>query len=188
MLTIFRLYMIRFFPILFFCCHSAISHATDNIWLLVDTTIKKVDVVKGQKIIDSFENISIGRGGAGFKEQTGDDITPLGTYKIGWINKRSNFRIFFGFDYPSTKNAKKALNDGLISRNTYKKITYAHSKNKVPPQNTGMGGMLGIHGLGKADHLVHGEFDWTHGCIAMTNPQIDRLSKWIKQGTVVKVK
>jgi murein L,D-transpeptidase YafK len=168
--------------------HSTIGFTSDNIWLLVDTSIKTIDVIKGQQTIASFENIAIGRGGAGFKEQVGDDVTPLGTYKIGWVNRSSSFRIFFGFDYPSTANAEKALNDGLISRKTYKKIINAHNKNKIPPQNTAMGGMLGIHGLGRADKLVHGEFDWTHGCIAMTNPQIDSLSTWIRRGTVVKVK
>ena len=180
--------MIRFLLLFLFCFHSGSSYARDNVWLLVDTTIKTVDVLKGREVIDSFENIAIGRGGAGFKEQRGDDITPLGTYRIGWVNKSSNFRIFFGFDYPSMPNAQRALHDGLISRNTFKKIAKAHSKKRTPPQNTPMGGMLGIHGLGNANKLIHREFDWTHGCIAMTNPQIERLSQWIKPGTVVKVK
>ena len=37
-----------------------------------------------------MENISIGRNGAGFKQRRGDDVTPLGDYKIGWINEKSS--------------------------------------------------------------------------------------------------
>ena len=64
----------------------------------------------------------------------------------------------------------------------------AHQLHQIPPQNTPLGGQIGIHGLGNADERIHKVFDWTHGCIALTNPQIDQLSQWIDTGTVVKIK
>jgi L,D-peptidoglycan transpeptidase YkuD (ErfK/YbiS/YcfS/YnhG family) len=51
-----------------------------------------------------------------------------------------------------------------------------------------LGGQIGIHGLGSGDIKVHEVFDWTHGCIALTNSQIDHLSQLVDTGTVVKIK
>jgi len=164
------------------------SNASEGVWLLVDTQAMSLEVKRGQKTVDVFENISIGRNGAGFKEQRGDDITPLGTYKISWINKNSPFHLFYGFNYPTRTNAKKALADGLISRKTYRSIEKAHLQRKIPPQHTPLGGRLGIHGLGSANRNIHKNMNWTHGCIALTNKQINQLAKWIGRGTLVKVK
>ena len=77
---------------------------------------------------------------------------------------------------------------GLIDKKTYRGIIKAHENNQVPPQNTPLGGMLGIHGLGKADRKIHEQMNWTHGCIALTNEQIIQLDSWIKKDTIVQVK
>lgn len=50
-----------------------------------------------------------------------------------------------------------------------------------------IGGQIGIHGLGAGDKEIHKVFNWTHGCIALTNEQIDQLTRWVGKGTVVKV-
>ncbi len=170
---------------LFFC---QIVSASEGVWLLVDTQAMSLEVKRGKKTIEIFDNISIGRNGAGFKEHRGDDVTPLGTYKIGWVNRKSPYHLFYGFNYPTMENAKKALADGLISRTTFSSIKNAHLQNKLPPQNTPLGGRIGIHGIGRGNKKVHESMNWTHGCIALTNHQIQRLSKWINKGTMVKVK
>ncbi len=162
--------------------------AADAVWILIDTTKLSLEIKQGKKTLAVMNDISIGRNGAGFKRQTGDDVTPLGTYKIGWINDKSPFHKFYGFNYPSTKNASKALLSGLITDKSYNKIITAHMKKRVPPQNTEIGGRIGIHGLGTADKKIHKMLNWTHGCIALTDKQIDRLGRWIGKGTVVKVK
>ncbi len=162
--------------------------SSGNIWLLVDTSKLTLEVKKGEETVETFQNIAIGRSGAGFKEFRGDDVTPLGTFKIGWVNRKSHYYRFYGFDYPSRENVEKALADGLISLKVYDSIVKAHDREKVPPQNTPLGGQIGIHGLGRGDIKIHKIMNWTHGCIALTNEQIDRLDRWIKKGTVVKVK
>ena len=170
---------------------KTIEKNTENIssvWLLIDTKKKRLDVKRGKKILASFDKIAIGRRGAGFKNRRGDKITPLGTYKIGWINNKSSFRTFYGFTYPSIKNAKEALKKGLISRDAYYSILDAHHSNKIPPQNTLLGGRIGLHGLGSGNEQVHRLWDWTKGCVAVTNNQIDALGQWIVKGMTVKVK
>ncbi|MGR9052358.1 MAG: L,D-transpeptidase family protein [Gammaproteobacteria bacterium] len=162
--------------------------AEERVWLLVDTEALTLEVKKGDKTVDIMKNISIGRNGAGFKMQRGDDVTPLGVYRIGWINDRSTFYRFFGLSYPSVDNAFVAFERGLIGSSTFDAIISAHANNRIPPQNTELGGQIGIHGVGKGNLKIHNAMNWTHGCIALTNSQIDRLSHWIKKETIVRVK
>lgn len=174
--------------LLIFIFFSAPLYANKDVWLLVDTENLNLKVIKGDTTLAVMNNISIGRSGAGVKQYRGDDITPLGTYKIGWINNNSKFYKFYGFNYPSISNANNAFKNNLLNVNSYMSILTAHKRNKVPPQHTPIGGVIGIHGLGKADKNIHGIFNWTHGCIALTNQQIDTLAQWLNKGMVVKIK
>lgn len=180
--------LLPFYLLLMCSFFSAAVTANSDIWLLVDTKARKIEVKKGQQTLETLEKIAIGRGGAGFKTHRGDDITPFGHYRIGWVGEKSTFRRFFGLTYPSVEDAEKALKRGVINYPTYDKIVAAHINNQIPPQNTPLGGQIGIHGLGRADERVHQAFDWTHGCIALTNGQIDHLSQWVDAGTVVQIK
>jgi hypothetical protein len=76
----------------------------------------------------------------------------------------------------------------VINEGQYKRIVRAQELGQIPPQDTPLGGQIGIHGLGSADARVHEVFDWTHGCIALTNSQIDHLSQLVDTGTLVKIK
>jgi len=173
------------FLLLFF---SPASFANDGIWLLVDTQKLELDVKLGDTTLVRFENIAIGRNGSGFKKKRGDDTTPLGKYKISWFNRKSRYKYFYGFNYPSIENVYQAFTEGLVDKKTYQRVMKAHKNQQVPPQNTPLGGMIGIHGLGGADRKIHESMNWTHGCIALTNEQIIQLDTWIKKDTVVVVK
>lgn len=161
---------------------------TNGIWLLVDTKAHKIEVKQGEQTLETITGIAIGRRGAGLKHHRGDDITPYGNYRIGWVGEKSNFHKFFGLDYPSVQDAEIALKRGIITERNYYDIVTAHQLHLVPPQDTPLGGKIGIHGLGAGDATVHQLFDWTHGCIALTNQQIDHLSQWIDTGTMVKIR
>jgi murein L,D-transpeptidase YafK len=180
--------MLRVYLLL--CCSffSFAAFAESDVWLLIDTAARKIEVKKGGQTLEILNEIAIGRGGAGIKNHRGDNITPFGNYRIGWVGEKSSFRKFFGLTYPSVQDAEKALHKGSIDRLTYDRIITAHMFHQIPPQNTPLGGQIGIHGLGRADARVHKTFDWTHGCIALTNTQIDHLSQLVDTGTVVKIK
>ncbi|SMG62910.1 [similarity to] ErfK/YbiS/YcfS/YnhG [methanotrophic bacterial endosymbiont of Bathymodiolus sp.] len=162
--------------------------AEDAIWLLVDTQKKIIQVRQGETTLASFDKISIGRKGARYKQKSGDDITPLGNYKIAYMNDGSHFRIFFGLNYPSLYDAELALIDKRISILEFQEIKQAQDNNSLPPQDTVLGGYIGIHGIGRGNKKVHGVFDWTQGCVAVSNPQIDSLAKWVYQGMRVQIK
>jgi murein L,D-transpeptidase YafK len=180
--------MLRIYLLLICSFFSLNVLAYDDIWLLVDTTALKIEVKKGEQTIDTIEGIAIGQSGAGQKTHRGDNITPYGEYRIGWVGQTSSFHRFFGLNYPSVQDADHALRSGLIDQFTYGNIISAHQYNQVPPQNTALGGRIGIHGLGNASEKIHRTMNWTHGCIALTNNQIDHLSQWVNTGTLVKIK
>ncbi len=180
--------MLRLFLLLICSFYTLTSFASESVWLLVDTNALKIEVKKGEQTVDIIEGIAIGQSGAGQKAHRGDNITPYGEYRIGWVGQKSTFHKFFGLNYPSVQDADNALRKGVIDRYTYSDIVTAHNYNHVPPQNTALGGRIGIHGLGKASEKIHHSMNWTHGCIALTNKQIDHLSQWVDTGTLVKIK
>jgi lipoprotein-anchoring transpeptidase ErfK/SrfK len=59
---------------------------------------------------------------------------------------------------------------------------------KTPPQHTPLGGYIGIHGVGSGDPEVHRAYNWTNGCVALTNAQIDILAEWARAGTPVEIR
>ena len=59
---------------------------------------------------------------------------------------------------------------------------------RTPPQNTPLGGHIGIHGVGAGDPRIHTNFNWTNGCVALTNEQVTRLAALIKVGTRVEIR
>jgi murein L,D-transpeptidase YafK len=156
-------------------------------WLWVDTKHKKVLLMGNDRLIKVFNNAAFGRGGVGLKRKRGDNVTPKGVYAIGWNNDKSDFRKFFGLTYPSIRDADIGLKHGLINEIEYQSIVKANLEHKVPPQNTALGGAVGIHGLGAPirrlkKHLIS---NWTEGCIALTNQQIDELAIYVKTGMLV---
>ncbi|MCX7089244.1 MAG: L,D-transpeptidase [Methylococcales bacterium] len=180
--------MSRIYILLLLSWISSAAFAGEKIWLLADTKALSLSVNQGNKTLEVFDNIAIGKRGAGFKRRVGDEITPLGEYRIGSIDTRSAFHVFMGITYPSEKNAKQALQQGLINQNHYAAIADADDWGSTPPQNTPIGGRIGIHGLGRADPKIHESMNWTRGCIALTNAQIDRLRHWVTAGMVIKIK
>jgi murein L,D-transpeptidase YafK len=159
-----------------------------DVWLLVETEPRMLKVMQGEAELDVFPRVAIGLHGADVEKARGDKKTPLGEYRIGWVNENSKFHRFLGLTYPNIDNAKRAYRDGLIGEETVRSIMRAEMGEGIPPQNTPLGGQIGIHGLGSADRQIHDVFDWTSGCIAMTNEEIDRLSKWIRKGTLVVIR
>ncbi len=157
-------------------------------WILIDTQLQTLSVLRGSRLVARFDNIAIGRGGLSADRTRGDGTTPLGTFHIDRIHPSARFRLFFGIDYPHPEHARRALEDGRIEHHDYQRIVAAFDADASPPQDTALGGDLGIHGLGRGDAGVHQALNWTQGCIALTNQQIERLSRWIRLGTRVEVR
>lgn len=164
------------------------AQANNGIWIDVDTTEHTLSVMQGDTIQAVFKNVAIGRYGTTWSKMTKDDKTPLGRFRVGWVNEKSRYYRFFGLNYPNLDTAKRALDENRITREIWLSILEAKSIGKTPPQDTPLGGHIGIHGIGRGDQGIHHEYNWTNGCIALTNEQIDQLSKWIRPGVLVNIR
>ena len=133
-------------------------------------------------------HIATGKGGKGTKRRRGDSKTPIGTYRIMEFKQSDRFHYFMQLDYPNLIDAWYGYKNQLISSQEFKLIAAAYKKREVPPQNTELGGFIGIHGLGQTTDkklTIHQELDWTEGCIALTNEEIIELKKYVDVGTQV---
>lgn len=162
--------------------------ANPGVHVVVDTQSQTLTVFEGDRVAERFENIAIGRAGSTPDKRHRDNKTPLGQYRISRIKHDSDYHLFLGFDFPTEAQARRALKSGRISRTQYDTIAAAAARDRLPPQNTPLGGYIGIHGIGDGDPGVHEAFNWTEGCIALTNEEVDRLARRVRMGTLVRVK
>ena len=139
-------------------------------------------------VLARFHNIAIGSGGAAEFHLRGDQTTPRGIFHVSWVDRQSRFGTFYGLDYPSALVARRAYFEGSISGEEFDAIMRALRRHRTPPQNTPLGGQLGIHGLGRGDPRVQQEVNWTDGCVALSNKQIRLLSNWIHVGSRVVIR
>ena len=103
----------------------------------------------------------------GHKQRRGDLRTPEGWYRTSdkpW----SQFYGAIAVHYPGVPDARRGLKAGLIDQAQHDAIVAAHEAGKKPPQNTRLGGEILIHGGGA-------EVDWTLGCVALDDGELDTL-------------
>ena len=141
-----------------------------------DIQIDKLIVYKTKRQLLAYSNghltktykISLGRQPIGDKEYEGDKKTPEGLYFINDKNPNSVYHKNLGISYPDENDIKNAKR---ISKPT--------------------GGDIKIHGLRKKTGFIskfHRWFDWTLGCIALTDEEIDELYNAVKIGTPILIK
>ena len=158
--------------------------------ITIDKGARSLVVTENGRIVERYR-ISWGRGGKGDKLKEGDRRTPVGTYRIVDFNERSRFALFMHLNYPNVKDAFFGLKNGIISRQQFDDIIEALRERRIPPQDTPLGGAIGIHGLGAYDARklrIHKNMNWTEGCIAMTNQEIHDLRRYVDIGTKVVIR
>lgn len=165
----------------------AASAPTSVVWLSVDTDQLSLTVMRGDTELQLFENIAIGSGGSTLRRQMGDQTTPLGDFIITEIRHSERFELFMAFDYPNLDHTERAFQDKRIDAQEYRALRYDLDRGNPPPQETSLGGYLGIHGIGDGDKEIHESINWTDGCIAINNEQLMELADWVKIGTRVNV-
>lgn len=164
------------------------AHDPFEVWVKVDHESSTLSIYRGDYELERIYPISIGQRGASRMRLRGERQTPKGEFRINGINAESRFHLFFNFDYPTPWHALEALNEGVMSRAQYEDFHYYLRRHGRPPQDTVLGGNIGLHGLGSGDADVHGRFDWTLGCVAVSNEEIERLARLIGIGTRVVIR
>jgi len=141
----------------------------------------------GDAIIKRY-HAAFGRGGMGTKRRRGDDITPVGAYRIMEFKADSPFHFFMLLDYPNLVDGWHGYRNRTIDASQFKAIATAYRAGVAPPQNTELGGYIGIHGIGEISPKkldIHRNQNWTRGCIALRNEEVNELRAYVTRGTRV---
>ncbi|MDR3556379.1 MAG: L,D-transpeptidase [Syntrophobacteraceae bacterium] len=141
---------------------------------------RRLFLVQGTTLVREYP-CALGPNPKGTKYFQGDGRTPEGKFQICHRNPYSRFYKSLGLSYPTVQEAQNALSHGVISFAQYCSIKAADNADRLPPSNTALGGQVFIHGGG-----CHP--DWTLGCIAIDNSDMDELFKVAGVGTPVYVK
>ncbi|MDQ3816044.1 MAG: L,D-transpeptidase [Armatimonadota bacterium] len=137
-------------------------------------------VYMGGRLVKAYA-AALGLDPVGDKEKRDDYRTPEGDFYICGKNPRSRFHKSLRLSYPNAEDATRGLRDGLINTATYRAIIRAIRERRTPPQDTPLGGDIMLHGGGGKGR------NWTWGCTAIDNREVDELFDFVPVGTTVKV-
>lgn len=161
----------------------------ENVKLVIDRKNYKIELYSDKMLIKSYKAV-FGKNSGSVKKSSNDLVTPVGDYKICGFDISDKYHMFFQLNYPNEKDAAESLKRGYINETEFDAIVLAQSKNECPPKNTRLGANIGIHGIGEYDIIFRNlpfVFNWTNGSIAVSNENIDELSRVVKVGTQVKI-
>lgn len=151
----------------------------ENPKILVRKKERKLQIFDGEKLIKTY-SISLGFAPEGDKEIEGDGKTPEGDFYVFTKNDKSSFFLSLGVSYPNIEDAERGLKQGLISQEEHDEIVKAINEKSMPPQKTKLGGEIYIHGGGC-------DSDWTAGCMALKNEEMQEIFDVIEIGTPIKI-
>lgn len=150
--------------------------------LVVDKASRELVVFKDARRVAAYP-VSFGVDPVSDKRKVHDFATPEGLYFISYKKDPSQYHRTLGLSYPSPANAEKALAGGVISVSEYTKIVDASRRSRSGPCGTGLGCAIAVHGGGVYRQFgPHRERDWTEGCVALDNADMDRLFAFSRQG------
>jgi len=128
---------------------------------------RKLYALADGEVVMTF-NVALGVSPRGHKEREGDGRTPEGKYYIDAARHDSDYHLALKISYPNTEDRARARAQG------------------VRP-----GGQIMIHGLDPAIGAKwqerHWVFNWTNGCIAVTNDEMEQLWNSVALGTPIEI-
>ncbi len=135
--------------------------------VLIEKKERRLRVLSKGEVIKTYK-IALGGNPVGPKERQGDSKTPEGTYIIDSRNRDSGYHLSLHISYPNEKDKMRAKELG------------------VSP-----GGDIMIHGIKNGLTWVgasHAEVDWTKGCIAVADEEMEEIYKLVPNGTIVEIR
>ncbi|WP_117236355.1 L,D-transpeptidase family protein [Vibrio maerlii] len=132
----------------------------------VDKSERRMYLLKATEVVMEFQ-VALGKQPKGHKLQRGDQRTPEGRYVLDYVKLDSDFYRAMRISYPNEKDIEHAVQ-----------------------RNVSPGGSIMIHGI-KNGETIPAEyiqrFNWTDGCIAITNPEMDIFLDLVKVGTPIEI-
>lgn len=120
---------------------------------------RRLELWHQDTILRQYE-IGLGQAPLGHKEYEGDSRTPEGAYTIDRRNPQSAYHLSLGISYPNAEDTERALARGLRP-----------------------GGDIFIHGRGRDHPFARG--DWTAGCIAVNDREIEEIYSMVREETPI---
>ncbi|MFB2550889.1 L,D-transpeptidase family protein [Ensifer soli] len=135
--------------------------------VLVHKAERRLELLRDGQVVAAMP-VALGGDPLGHKQAEGDGRTPEGVYRLDWRNPASAYHRSMHVSYPDDDDVARARAGG-----------------RDP------GGMIMIHGqrnnfgwLAPVTQL----FDWTDGCIAVTNADMDIIWSRVPDGTVIEIR
>ena len=135
--------------------------------VVVEKSRRVLSLYSGDTLLRNYK-VALGSNPKGHKQQEGDGRTPQGKYVIDYRNPQSSYHLSLHISYPNEEDKKRAAERG------------------VSP-----GGDIFIHGLPPEFAWVgamHTTSDWTDGCIAISNKEIEELWSAVPDGTQIEIR
>lgn len=135
--------------------------------VVVTKSERKLQLYEGGTLLKTYR-VSLGRNPSGPKTQAGDHRTPEGFYTLDWRNPQSKYYLSLHISYPSAADVVIARQRGANS-----------------------GGDIMVHGLPNRLGWIwkfHRMWDWTDGCIAVTNSEMDEIWRAVSDGTPIEIR
>lgn len=131
--------------------------------IVVNKSDRMMYLVSGKTVLKSYK-VALGGQPTGAKQVEGDGKTPEGIYFIDRFNPRSAYHLSVGVSYPNTQDTARALAMGMRP-----------------------GGDIFIHGRGRegARAAAAKKVDWTAGCIAVEDSEIEEIFAMVQGGVPV---
>jgi murein L,D-transpeptidase YafK len=126
-----------------------------------------MELLAAGRVIRTYK-VALGQGGLAPKERQGDGRTPEGHYVIDARNAASEYHLSLHVSYPNAEDRNRAAKLGVAP-----------------------GGDIMIHGLPNGKGWIgggHRMYDWTLGCVAVTNEEIEEIWKLVPVGTPVEIR
>jgi murein L,D-transpeptidase YafK len=124
-------------------------------------------LLRGDRVVRDYE-VALGVNPKGPKRRNGDGRTPEGRYRLDWRIEESRFYRAIHVSYPNDQDLEYARSAGVST-----------------------GGGVMIHGLPDGESWVgelHREFDWTNGCIGVTDDEMDEIWELVDDGTPIEIR
>jgi tetratricopeptide (TPR) repeat protein len=135
--------------------------------ILIEKKERRLKLISKGEVLKTYK-IALGGNPIGPKERQGDNKTPEGTYFIDARNKDSRYHLALHISYPNERDEKLAKQRGVAP-----------------------GGDIMIHGIKNGFSWVgdaHAEVNWTKGCIALTDKEIEEIARLAPNGTLVEIR
>jgi len=157
------------FAIYFYAHHNwnPLAAGTTIERIVVEKSARRLSIFRGSNRIKTYR-IALGRNPVGAKQRESDMKTPEGIYKIDGRNPQSSFHFGLHVSYPSGEDDKRAAVNGVLA-----------------------GSDIMIHGIRNGRGWIgafHRWNDWTAGCIAVTNEEIEELWRVTPDGTTIEIR